>query len=67
MEFHNLAWYEENLVTKPWWGKQPAAEKEEYLTYWDMNEGYEQKEKSTSSLATEPWWAMDTKRKGKLY
>jgi len=53
-------------VTEPWWGKQPAAEREEYPAYWDMNEKYEQ-EKSTSSLATEPWWTMDTKGKGKLY
>ncbi len=54
MEFHNLAWYEGNLVTELWWGKQLAAEKEEYLAYWDMTEGYEQ-EKSMSSLATESW------------
>jgi len=32
-----------------------------------MNEEYEQKEKGTSSLATELWWATDTKRKKKLY
>ena len=67
MEMHNLAWYEGELVTEPWWGKQPAAEEEEYPVYWDMNEGYEQEKKRTCSLATEPWWTTDTKGKGKLY
>ncbi len=67
MELYNLAWYEGNLVTESWWEKQPAVEKEEYPAYWDMNEGYEQKEKGTSSLATKPWWAMDTKGKEKQY
>ncbi len=67
MELHNLAWYEGNLIIEPWWGKQPAAKKEEYPAYWDMNEGYEQEEKGISSLATEPWWSTDTKGKGKLY
>ena len=67
MELHNLAWYEGNFVTESWWKKQPAAEREEYPAYWDMNEGYEQEEKGTSSLATEPWWTTDTKGKGKLY
>ena len=67
MELHNLAWYEGNLVTEPWWGKQPPAEREEYSAYWDMNKGYEAVEQSTSSLATEPWWNIDTKGKGKLY
>ena len=66
-ELHNLAWYEGNLVTEPWWGKQPPAEREEYSAYWDMNKGYEAVEQSTSSLATEPWWNIDTKGKGKLY
>ena len=54
MELHNLVWYEENLVTELWWGKQPPAEREEYPAYWDINEGYEQKEKNMSSLVTEP-------------
>ena len=67
IELHNLAWYERKLVTEPWWGKQPPAERKEYQAYWNMNEGYEQEEKSTSSLTTEPWWIKDTKRKGKLY
>ncbi len=54
MELYNLTWYEENLVTEPWWGKQQPAEREEYQAYWNINERYEQEEKSTSSLATEP-------------
>ena len=53
MELYNLAWYEGNFITEPWWGKQLAAEKEDYPAYWDINEGYEETDKSTSSLATE--------------
>jgi len=54
MELHNLTWYEGNLVTELWWEKQSPAEREEYQAYWNMNEEYEQEEKSTSSLTIEP-------------
>src|SRR6266540_6950384 len=40
IELHNLAWYEGNLVTEPWWRKQLPAEREKYQVYWNMNEGY---------------------------
>ncbi len=55
MKLYNLAWYEGNLVTELWWGKQPLAEREEYPAYWNMEEEYKEEKKSTSSLATEPW------------
>ncbi len=67
MELHNLAWYEGNLAIEPWWGKQPAVEREKYEAYWDMNEGNEQIDNNENSLAVEPWWLKDIKGKGKLY
>ena len=42
-----------NLAMELWQRKQPSAERKEYEVYWDMNKGYEQKEKNTSSLVTE--------------
>ncbi len=54
MKLHNLVWYEENLVMKLWWEKQPPAEKEGYEAYWDINERMKLEEKNMSSLATEP-------------
>jgi len=48
-------------------GKTTSCRKRRIPSILDMNKGYEQEEKGTSSLATELWWVMDTKRKGKLY